>query len=624
MQSFPEIRSLADIEDIERQPYEMFVPANSVYDLIRWAAEQYGEKNALVYLPEGHADVVADVISYRDLFQKVTQAANLFHSIGVGAEDSVAILSPNIPEAHYALWGAETSCRACPVNFMLEVDHIVEILHQANARAVVALADDDETGILGKVKEISEKSGISDIYLIDRPDNLQQFHCFATSLQEQEKDRLLFDALPDRDSVAALFHTGGTTGVPKLAQHLHGNQLFTSYSAAHYYSLKSDDVIINGFPIFHVAGTLVYGTSCFTVGASQVLTTRTGYRNAELMQNIWKHVAKHKVTIFACVPTVMTSLVQSDPAGEDISLLRAFYTGGSPLPTELANAVEKKFSVAVRNIYGMTECAGLLSLEPFYADRTEGSAGYRLPFSDINAFAVDENGDVDFSEPCVSGETGVIAIRSPNVGPGYTDSKRNAGAFEDGWLISGDLGMVDQQGRVFITGREKDVIIRGAHNIDPASIEDAVNSHPAISICAAIGQPDSYAGEIPVVYAELKVGKEATSEDVRQYAAPRISEPAARPKRIEFVDQLPKTAVGKIFKPTLRCRAAEFAFGKSLEATDFNGRIAASLEGSRIVVKLYINEAVTEEQMSSYKHVLQNYSLSYDFIQGSKVHAAGD
>ncbi len=607
------IRSLSDIRALEQQPLEHFVKAHSIYDLIYQASESYGDKDAFRYLPDGMPDTKTQNITFRGLLQRVTQTANLFHSLNIRSEDSVAILAPNIPEAQFALWGAETATRACPINFMLETSHIIEIMEQANTKAIVCLGHDEDLPILEKVTEIAEKTGLKNIYIIGDEDT--GFKSFISALNEQTSEKLLFDRALNHATIAALFHTGGTTGVPKLAQHTHGNQLFTSYCAALYYDLNSDDIVINGFPMFHVAGTLVYGTSCFTAGTTQVLTTRTGYRNTELMKNIWQHVEQQNVSIFACVPTILSTLLQTDAKAANLSKLRAFYTGGSPLPTELADAIETKLSVPVRNIFGMTECAGLLSLEPIHTPRTPGTAGYRLPFTEIQAFSAGDDGNINTDTPCSPGETGILAIRGPNVGPGYTDSKRNPGSFENGWLISGDIGMVDEDDRVFVTGREKDVIIRGSHNIDPASIEEAINSHPAIAICAAIGQPDPYAGEIPVVYAELKEGITVTPEEVLEITKPLIPEPAARPKRIEFVDELPKTAVGKIFKPQIRCWAAQYAFQHTLSSTDFNGQIIASLENGQITVTVITDRKTTDEQKNNYRKALQNYSIKYQFLK---------
>jgi fatty-acyl-CoA synthase len=155
--------------------------------------------------------------------------------------------------------------------------------------------------------------------------------------------------------------------------------------------------------------------------------------------------------------------------------------------------------------------------------------------------------------------SGTLRVRGPNVSPGYTDARRNAGTFENGWLVSGDIGHVDAQGRVFVTGRSKDVIIRGAHNIDPGLIESVLLRHPSVLMAAAVGEPDAYAGEIPVVFVSLKPGEQVTPEALLEFAAPLIAERPAVPKRIYIVPAVPTTAVGKVYKPRLRAEATHHA-----------------------------------------------------------------
>jgi fatty-acyl-CoA synthase len=178
-------------------------------------------------------------------------------------------------------------------------------------------------------------------------------------------------------------------------------------------------------------------------------------------------------------------------------------------------------------------------------------------------------------------------LRGPHVGPGYSDSSRDPRTFEEGWLISGDLGHIDAEGRLFVTGRAKDVIIRGSHNIDPSMIEDALLQHPDIAIAAAVGQPDSYAGELPVAFVTLKAGATVDGEELRRYLEPIVSEPAALPKYVSILPDLPLTPIGKIYKPALRVLATTRAITDALSAAgltlkDFE--ISASEEATIIQI----------------------------------------
>ena len=162
-------------------------------------------------------------------------------------------------------------------------------------------------------------------------------------------------------------------------------------------------------------------------------------------------------------------------------------------------------------------------------------------------------------EAVPDGEVGHIAVRGPNVFAGYVGME-DSGVDEDGWLDTGDLGYRDAEGFFFLTGRAKDLIIRGGHNIDPVTIEDAFQAHHDVTLAAAVGQPDAHAGELPVVFVQRRAGATSTVEVLRDFALPRIPERAARPVHVEIVDELPVTPIGKVFKPELRRRRAERVF----------------------------------------------------------------
>jgi len=546
--------SLQDIARLESQPYRDVVPVATTFDILMRSAKLHADRPALTFLETGDPDGPSRTVRYGELLARVTQAANLFRRLGVGPDDAVAILAPNMPETHYALWGAEVAGRACPINNLLNEAHIAELVRAAGAKVVVALGPNPELDVWGRVQSLRKMLDVP--VLAIEVDGSSQATSFQKQL-EREPDRLQFDPQLGSDRIAAYFHTGGTTGAPKLAQHTHGNEVHTSWFAPYYYDFDESTVEINGFPLFHVAGAFVYGLACFSVGAQQVVPTLTGMRNATFVRNYWRCCERYRVTALACVPTVLAALLGVPRGDADVSSVKVALTGGSPLPTELAQRFEDATGLPVRNILGMTESAGLLSIGPTHAPRVPGSTGLRLPYSEVKAVGWTGT-EPDFARGCAPGETGVIVARGPHVGPGYTDARRNAGVFTpDGWLVSGDLGHVDEQGNIFVTGRAKDVIIRGAHNIDPGMIEEAFLADPAVSMCAAVGEPDAHAGELPVVFVLLKPGTSATPESLLANATTRIAERPAVPKRVTVVDAIPMTAIGKVYKPALRVRAAE-------------------------------------------------------------------
>jgi fatty-acyl-CoA synthase len=530
-------RGLADIEALERKPYEEAIPARTTYGLIARAAQRFGARTAFSYLPDGELATAPQRVSYAELLANIHRAANLFRRLGVEPEDAVAILAPNVPSTHYALWGAQVAGRACPINFMLQPDHVAALLDASGAKVVVALGPNAELDVWSAVQKVP---GLASRTVL----------AIGGSFEEalaKEPEALAFDPQLAPERIAALFHTGGTTGAPKLVQHTHGNEAHTGWFAHLFYGFDEHTVEINGFPLFHVAGAFVYGLALLAIGATQVLPTVSGMRNAAFLRNYWKFCERERVTALACVPTILASLCNL-PVDADISRVRVAYTGGSPLPSELAARFEGALGIAVRNILGMTECAGLVSIEPFHAPRVPGSCGLRLPYSEVKL------------------EHDVLLLRGPHVSPGYTDSARNAGMFEQGWLVSGDLARIDAQGYLHVTGRAKDVIIRGSHNIDPGLVEDAFLAHPAVAMCAVVGEPDPHAGEVPAAFVTLKPGMQLAGDAVLREVAGQVYERPAVPKRVVVLEALPLTAVGKVYKPALRLRATELKLQEVLSA----------------------------------------------------------
>jgi fatty-acyl-CoA synthase len=241
--------------------------------------------------------------------------------------------------------------------------------------------------------------------------------------------------------------------------------------------------------------------------------------------------------------------------GADISSVRSVRTGAAPLPPELAARFERDFGLAVRESLGMTETAGLSTVTPPGGEAPAGCVGWALPYARFRVVALDTEGaPMDREQP--TGQPGMVLYRAPNLFSGYLDPAETAKAFTaDGWLITGDLGFRDAQGRLNLSGRAKDLIIRGGHNIDPKVIEDALGAHPAVHLCAAVGAPDAYAGELPVAFATLLPGATATEAELLAFTAERVDEAPARPRSITLLDHMPVTNVGKIYKPELRTLA---------------------------------------------------------------------
>jgi fatty-acyl-CoA synthase len=575
------IRRRADLRAIEAEPYSRFMRHGHVFDALAEVAACVPGRTALTALATAD-DAAPRQWSHAAFLAEVRRAANLFSALA-GADSGpprVALLLPPLPEAWFALWGAETAGIAVPINHALADDHLAALLNVSKANICLTLAPGHPAGDIGaRVQRLRAACpALRHVLTVAgaAPGTLD----FDAARAGHARDALAFEPVRAPGTVAALFHTGGTTGLPKLAQHTHANQLHAAWGAVQMYAADEHDVILNGFPLFHVAGAFVYGLALLLAGAELLLPPPAGWRDAAFVRDAWRLVRERRVTLLATVPTVLTAMLAVPRVPDDAAVVRLALTGGSPLPPELAARFERETGVPVRNILGMTECAGVIAIEPARAPRTPGSCGLPLPFTVVEA--VDAEGRV-----CAPGEAGVLRVRGPHVGPGYTEPARDAGTFDGGWLVSGDIGHVDAEGRVFVTGRAKDVIIRGAHNIDPGLIEEALLAHPQVALAAAVGAPDEYAGELPVAFVVAKPGAAPDTADLLAFAAAHIPERAAVPKRIALLPALPLTAIGKVYKPALRLQAALDVVGERLAAAGLGRRVTVAGEdrGGRLVLR---------------------------------------
>jgi acyl-CoA synthetase (AMP-forming)/AMP-acid ligase II len=373
---------------------------------------------------------------------------------------------------------------------------------------------------------------------------------------------------------------------------------------------SEDDVVICPLPLFHVFACHVILMAMVASGAHVVFPTPQGYRGEGVFDNFWKLVERWKVTFIITVPTAMAALMQRK-VDADVSTVKTAFSGSSPLPVELFKRFERETNVTVVEGYGLTEATCLVSCNPVAGEKKIGSVGIPFMHTEVKILMGKGEGLVE----CAPGEVGEICVASPGVfdGSTYTEADKNHDLFHhDRFLRTGDLGRVDEDGYLWITGRAKDLIIRGGHNIDPAVIEEALAGHPAVAMAGAIGQPDSFAGELPCAYVELVEGAQATPAELIEHCKAHVTERAALPKHIEILPELPKTAVGKVFKPDLRKRAITRIYDAALVEAGIEARVASVVEDKArgLVAKLERTGAVEEREVAA---VLGNYTRPWDW-----------
>jgi fatty-acyl-CoA synthase len=564
-QDYPTFGSEADISAFERTPYADRIAAASTYEAIKLGAAHDPDAPALQFLPNADPADQPIVISYRDFVGRVTQAANMFHALGVGKDDVVSFLLPLLPDAFVTLFGAEAAGIANPVNPLLEPHQIAEILEAARTSVLVTLGPMPGTDIWQKVEQVRGKlKHLKAIVQVGHRveeigDAANGIHSFGELIRQQPWDRLVSGRSISSTDVAAYFHTGGTTGTPKLVRHTHGNQVYQAWAMNLLLKSQPGRNLLFGMPLFHVGGSLTQALSTLTAGGCLVVLSPSGWRNQAAIKNLWGLVERFRPEAFSSVPTVLAAAIGIPPGKADISSLRFAAAGGSAIPVAVGKAIQDKLKLPVLEVYGMTETASVHTIA--YADQPVrlGSAGLPVPYSRVRIVRLDANGQ--FERDCATDEIGVITMAGPGVFGGYLNDTHNAGAFVDKvWVNSGDLGRLDADGFLWITGRAKDLVIRGGHNIDPAPIEDIMFQHPAVGFAALVGQPDAYAGELPVGYVQLRPGARVEPGELEAWVRERTPERAAVPVQIIPIDPMPLTGVGKVFKPQLRWDAARRVF----------------------------------------------------------------
>jgi len=581
----------ADILAIEGRGVPADLPS-STYDMILRGAAIDPKAPALSFFLRVEDHAAPQTWSYAEFVRDINRTANLFHRLGVGKETVVAYVLPNLPETHFVIWGGEAAGIVCAINPLLEGRAIADLLNTAKATVLVTLAPFPGVDLWQKIQPIlADCRSVKHLVLVNLADRVSglrrlgarvlqwrerrrlhgsagirgavpagiRVHDFRRAMSRERGDRLVSGRKIGADDLSSFFCTGGTTGLPKIAMRRHGNEVANAWSAAQFLGdgMGAGKTVFCGLPLFHVNAAMVTGLIPFSRGAHVLLGTPQGYRAKGLIDRFWEIVERHRINLFSGVPTLYAALLDRPLAGRDIGSLEFGICGAAPLPAELLRSFEERTSVRILEGYGLTEGACISSINPPRGERRTGSIGLRLPGQDMKIVVLDEDGG--YLRDCAPDEAGIVTISGPNLFAGYSQAEQNKGLWiemGDGkrWLNTGDLGRRDTDGFFYLTGRKKDLIIRGGHNIDPATIEEPLHQHPAVQLAAAVGRPDAHAGELPIAYVQLKPGATADERELIDFLAGRIGEAAALPKRIHIIDAMPLTAVGKIFKPDLRKR----------------------------------------------------------------------
>jgi fatty-acyl-CoA synthase len=579
----------------------------STYQLLLDAADAWPDGIATQWIPDPANPTGCLASTYAELAGTVTQIANALTALGIRRGDAVTLSSVNTSMLYAATLAAQAVGIAAPVNPALSGERIAELIRRTGSRVLVAAGPELDPQLWARLLEVARQAGMTAILAL-RPDGAHGVPAVLDGnapsggtpegraptvayldevIAGKPSGHLAGADRPKAGDLAAFVPTGGTTGAPKIAAHTHANQLACGRGIAQCSGLAAGEGMLGGLPLFHVNALLVTGIAPMFSGARVVWPGPAGYRDKALYARFWKIVDHYQIAAMSAVPTVYGTLTQV-PVDADISSLRVPIVGAAPLPSSVREAFAAHTGRHLLEGYGLTEatCATTWTRP---GEERPGSVGRVLPGQQIKAVTADA--DRSWAD-CAPGETGVLVIGGPAVFAGYvTDPAAGGprvsreGVVRDGWLDTGDLGQVDADGFVYLTGRAKDLIIRGGHNIDPKVIEDALLAHPAVAAAAAVGRPDRHSGEVPVAYVVPAGPGRFDETELLAWAGTAIGEPAARPKRIYPIDAIPVTAIGKQFKPTLAADAAVRVVTEALAAAGLaDARVSAAHEDGRLVL----------------------------------------
>lgn len=578
-----------DILAIEAKGFPADLPS-STYEMIQRGAAINPQARALSFFLQTNDHTRPECWTYAQLMAEITQTANAFHRLGAKKDTVIAFVLPNLPETQFVIWGGQAAGIVAAINPLLEAPAITDLLNAANVSILVTLAPFPNTDLWPKMqKVIPQVKSLRHLVLINLADRVRgikglaaralqkresyrqhgvlgvrrgvplriRIHDFKQLTQRQPATHLLSKRHINPDDYSSYFCTGGTTGIPKLAMRRHRNEVANAWSAAQFVgeSISVGKNIYCGLPLFHVNGVLVTGLLPFYKGAHVIMGTPQGYRGEGVIPRFWEIVERHKVNFFSGVPTLYSSLLQVPIGHHKVNSLEYGICGAAPLPVEVMKSFQDRTGLKILEGYGLTEATCVCSINPVLGERRIGSIGLRLPTQHMKAVVLDDKGA--YVRDCQLNEVGALVVSGANVFAGYKLPEQNKGLWVDTgdglrWMNTGDLGRQDNDGYFWLTGRKKELIIRGGHNIDPATIEEPLHKHPAVQIAAAVGRPDAHAGELPVAYVQLRASAITSEQELAEFLKQEISERAALPKHIRIIEQMPLTAVGKIFKPALK------------------------------------------------------------------------
>jgi fatty-acyl-CoA synthase len=599
--------SPADEAARDKEMQETLAACPRILDLIARGPLGAPEAEAAIYL-RSPLDPNPVVISNDQLMGCIKSAETFFRGQGIGKDDAVAVLLPACPATMVAIFGAAACGTAEPLNLLLTREAIVAQLNAIKAKLLLAPPAGMPGGLYEKIEGLQrEVPSLKRIVIVPLDGSIAFDGEVLLSDPAWRDDYGKSKDISEADRVAVMLPTGGTTGHPKVARLTNRAMVASTVSSRMALDFHRGERAMITMPLFHVGGLFCTSANALAAGTTMVIPGPAGARDPALVRHFWSIVETYRINIAGGVPTTLGAIADVPVGDSDISSLRVTAIGASICPLE----IERRYLAAwggpcIQQLYGMTELAGAITHDVHGVKPRAESVGTRNPLVEL---AILEGGKLH-TGPWPS-PVGELLTRGPQVFAGYVDRKQTEEAFRDGWLRTGDICRIDADGFVYILGRAKDVIIRGGHNIDPRAIEDAALQFPGVALAAAVGRPDTYAGEVPMLFVSAQPGVHIDAQALAAFVQDNIPEPPARPRAVSVIAEMPVTPVGKIFKPKLREIAAGEAARELLALEGLSGQVSveAITDPSR---GLYLSVTATPDKAETAERLLKKFPVKVE------------
>lgn len=633
------INTIEDILAYEREPLTSRGLPGTTYEAFKMGAEAHPCAKALSFFFSARTLHRPFTLTHKQLFEKITQAANAFRRLGAERDDTIAILLPNLPETHFVIWGGSAASKIIAINPLLEASQINEILRLSNAKIVVTLEKTPYTNVWEKVAVAIE--GIETLehilvcnffpYLeahgvladakgpplsVISPISGVQISRLVDEMNKEYGRRLNFEP-PKPHDTSTMLCTGGSTGMPKIVRRTHAAEVYNAWAASRYApaAFGVGKTALCGLPLFHAHALTASGLVPLMMGGHVVLTGPAGFRGDEIFSHFWRIVEHYKVSTFSAAPAVFAKLLELPHANLDTTSVEFAISGGAPMSIGLLERFENEIGIRVMEAYGMTETVAGAAMNPVHAQTLRsGSIGLRFPYQDMAIAILDDDGN--FDRWAENDEPGLILVSGPNVFDGYLIEEQNTGIwFEiDGkkWFNTGDIARQDADSFFWLIGRQKDLIIRYGENIDPAAIEEAVLSHPGVDCVAAVPRPDPVAGEVPVIYYQLCQNTNCDAQELERHTREALSDHAADPADFIETEEIPVSPIGKVDKVKLRLAEIERVIRAEAKAAKAPINAICLKQDAR---RGLVASVDARENAKALKHRLQNYVITVDFVK---------